>query len=110
MSRCPEVCCVEEYWSSQKRLHQMSSLLHCCSAALARVRVFQQVNEGGRLFPLEEVDDGDQVEKILETGIFCSLLLASPAHTLALPRATKEIHRTMARDQVAKEEVADALD
>ena len=89
MSRCPEVCCVEEYWSSQKRLHQISSLLHCSSAALARVRVFQQVNEGGRLLPLEEVDDGDKVEEVFEAGILCSLLLAGSAHTLAFPRATK---------------------
>ena len=47
MCGCSQVRSVDEYWRSQKRLHQVIGLLHCSCASLIRVCVLQQVHECG---------------------------------------------------------------
>ena len=92
MRSCSQVCCVDEDWCPQKRLHQVVCLLHSWGAPLAWVSVLQQVHHRDRLLPLEEVDDTDQVVEETEARVHRSPLPSRSAHALALPAPPQQIN------------------
>ena len=93
MRCCSQVRCVDDHRRSKEGLHQLNGLFDCSCAGLPGKGILQQVDERGRLLPLEEVHNPDQIVEEAEARIHGTPLSASPADTLALPAAAQWIDR-----------------
>ena len=102
--------CIKEEGCSQKSLHQILGILHRRCATFSGVRVFQDVDQGGQLLTLEEIDYRHHVEEEPEAGVLKALPISRSAYTLALPACPKQVHWPMIGDQINKKGGAALID
>ena len=91
-------------------MNQILGILHRRCATFSGVSVFQDVDQGGLLLSLEEIDDCHHVEKEAEAGVMDPLMISRSANTLALPACPQQVHWPMIGDRISKKSGAALID
>ena len=98
------MCRIHYDRSSDKGLDQLPGLADCIRTFFPTVSILQDVDQGCCLLPVKEIDYADKIIVVVETGVHCAGLSSRSANTRALPTPTEEVHWSIPREQVAKEE------